>query len=128
LSIVSLLVFCGVRYFLDKRKLSNLFIFLFLFFLFLEALLALLIFQWTGEVSTIQIVIAVFLLYACTFVIADFKKLDRWMREKIGKIHGIRLLPDDDYRIIIQNSDQKYLAKKYRWSLKNGRARVRNSA
>src|SRR5699024_1553619 len=43
LSIVSLLVFCGVRYFLDKRKLSNLFIFLFLFFLFLEALLALLI-------------------------------------------------------------------------------------
>lgn len=116
LSLVSLLVFCGVRYFLDKRKLSNLFIFLFLFFLFLEALLALLIFQWTGEVSTIQIVIAVFLLYACTFGIADFKKLDRWMREKIGKIRGIRLLTDDDYRIITRNRDPKYLAKKYRWS------------
>src|SRR5699024_7055386 len=75
-----------------------------------------LIFQWTGEVSTIQIVIAVFLLYACTFGIADFKKLDRWMREKIGKIRGIRLLTDDDYRIITRNRDPKYLAKKYRWS------------
>src|SRR5699024_5143028 len=100
LCIVSLLVFCCVRYFLDKRKLNNLFIFLFLFFLFLESLLALLIFQCTGEVSTIQIVIAVFLLYACTFGIADFKKLDRWMRENIGKICGFRLLTDNNYRII----------------------------
>src|SRR5699024_4723488 len=100
---VSLLVFCGVRYFLDKRKLSNLFIFLFLFFLFLEALLALLIFQWTGEVSTIQIVIAVFLLYACTFGIADFKKLDRLMWDKIDKIHRIRLMTNDDYRKTTRN-------------------------
>src|SRR5699024_10310982 len=89
LSLVSLLVFCGVRYFLDQRKLSNLFIFLFLFFLFLEALLAFLIFQWTGEVSTIQIVIAVFLLYACTFGIADIKKIDLFMWEKISKVNDI---------------------------------------
>src|SRR5699024_12610655 len=43
LSIVSLLVFCGVRYFLAKRKLSTLFIFLFLFFLFFVSLLLLLV-------------------------------------------------------------------------------------
>src|SRR5699024_1999414 len=69
LSIVSLLVFCGVRYFLDKRKLRNLFIFLFLFFLFLEALLALLIFLCTVEVSTFHIVVAVFLFSVFIFFI-----------------------------------------------------------
>lgn len=114
LSLVSLLVFGGIRYFLDKRKLSQLFIFGFLLFLFLEALLALLIFQWTGEVSTFQFVIAIFLLYACTFGIADFKKLDRWMREKVGKWRGIDLLTEKDYQIIARNKDPKYIAKKYR--------------
>src|SRR5699024_4723186 len=60
--------------------------------------------------------IALFLIYACTFGVFDFLKLDRWMREKIGGWRGIELLTEKDYRIIERNKDPKYLAKKYRRS------------
>ena len=116
LSFVSLLLFGVFRYFLDKKNLSTLFIFGFLFFLFVEAVLALMIYQRTGEFSTFQIVIAVFLLYACTFGIIDFKRLDRWMRKKIGGWRGIELLAEKDYTILKRNNDPKYLARKYRWT------------
>ena len=116
LSVIALLLFGIVRYFLDRKKVSRLFIGVFLGFLFLEAVLALIIYQSTGEISTFQIVIALFLIYACTFGVFDFLKLDRWMREKIGGWRGIELLTEKDYRIIERNKDPKYLAKKYRRS------------
>lgn len=116
LSIIALLLFGIVRYFLDKKRVSRLFIGAFLALLFLEAMLALLIYQVTGEISTFQIVIALFLVYACTFGVFDFLKLDRWMRDKIGSWRGIELLTEKDYRIIERNKDPKYLAKKYRRS------------
>src|SRR5699024_11014098 len=65
---------------------------------------------------TFQIVIAVFLIYACTFGIIDFLKLDRWMRQKIGAWRSVELLTEKDYRIMKRNKDPKYLAKKYRRS------------
>src|SRR5690625_7373622 len=74
------------------------------------------IYQRTGEFSTFQIVISVFLLYACTFGIIDFKRLDRWMRKKIGGWRGIELLTEKDYTISKRNNDPKYLARKYRCS------------
>nr|WP_253286645.1 hypothetical protein [Virgibacillus sp. MSJ-26] len=116
MSVIALLLFGIVRYFLDRKKVSRLFIGVFLGFLFLEAVLALIIYQSTGEISTFQIVIALFLIYACTFGVFDFLKLDRWMREKIGGWRGIELLTEKDYRIIERNKDPKYLAKKYRRS------------
>ena len=116
LSVIALLLFGIVRYFLDKKRVSRLFIGAFLALLFLEAMLALLIYQVTGEISTFQIVIALFLIYACTFGVFDFLKLDRWMRDKIGSWRGIDLLTEKDYRIIEKSKDPKYLAKKYRRS------------
>ena len=103
LSVVSLLLFGVVRYFLGKKQLSVLFIFGFLAFLLLEALLALLIYRETGEFSTFQFVIVIFLIYACTFGIADFKRLDRWMRQKIGKWRNMELLTEKDYTILERN-------------------------
>lgn len=114
LSVIALLLFGVVRYVLHKKKVSVLFILAFLFFLVLEAFLALLIYKETGEISTFQIVIFLFIIYACTFGIADFKKLDRWMRKKIGTWRGEELLTDKDYQIIERSKDPKYLAKKYR--------------
>lgn len=38
-----------------------------------------------------QIVIPIFILYARTFGINNLKKLDRWIREKIGKWARYRL-------------------------------------
>lgn len=116
LSVVSLLLFGIVRYLMNKKKLSFLFIGTFLMLLVLEALLAVVLYQETGEISTFQIVITIFVLYACTFGIADFKKLDRWMRKKIGGWRGEELLTDKDYQIIEQNKNPKYLARKYRWT------------
>lgn len=116
LSVVSLLLFGIVRYFLDKKRVSILFIFAFLFFLMVEAGLALLIYLETGEFSTFQIVITVFVIYACTFGIGDFKRLDRWMRQKIGRWRGKELLTEKDYVILKRSKDPKYLARKYRWT------------
>jgi hypothetical protein len=114
LSVVSLLLFGVLRYFFGKTKLSLTFIFLFLALLVVEAGLALYIFKETGEISTFQIIVAIFVIYAVTFGINDFVKLDRWMRQKIGSLRGVDLLTERDRRKIAQNKDPMYIAKKYR--------------
>src|SRR5699024_4499779 len=81
-----------------------------------EGLLGLYVYEQTGEISTFQVVIVIFILYAFTFGIVDFIRLDRWMREKIGKFRGVELLSEKDYTIIERNRDPKYIAKKYRRS------------
>ncbi|CAG9621263.1 hypothetical protein [Sutcliffiella rhizosphaerae] len=116
LSVVSLLLFCVFRYFYSKPRFSLLFIFFFLLLLVLEALLGFYVYRQTGEFSTFLIVITIFVIYACTFGIGDFIRLDRWMRKKIGSLRGIELLSDKDYEIMEKNSDPKYIAKKYRIS------------
>lgn len=50
------------------------FIFLFLFLLIIEGLLGLYVYRQTGEISTFQIVIIIFIIYAFTFGILDFIK------------------------------------------------------
>ncbi|MRI66889.1 hypothetical protein GH885_11150 [Gracilibacillus thailandensis] len=99
-----------------KRKHSLFFLFLFLFLLILEAGLAFLIYNETGEISTFQIVITIFVIYACTFGINDFKKLDRWMRIKVGKWRGVDLLTEKDKAIMKKQQDPKYIAKINRYS------------
>ncbi|KHF42052.1 hypothetical protein [Halalkalibacter okhensis] len=116
LSVVSLLLFGFFRYFLGKQKGSFLFIIAFIALLIMEALLGLLVYQQTGEISTFQIIITIFVIYACTFGVFDFLRLDRWMRQKIGKLRGVELLTNRDYAIIAQNKNPKYIARKYRIS------------
>ncbi|QKY71605.1 hypothetical protein [Lentibacillus sp. CBA3610] len=116
LSLVSLLLFGGARYIFGKRELSLIFLLLFIVLLMLEAALALVIYRETGEISSFQIVIIIFLVYACTFGINDFKKLDRWMRLKIGKWRGIDLLTEKDKYVMKRQKDPEYIAKKYRYS------------
>ncbi|WP_164214742.1 hypothetical protein [Virgibacillus sp. YIM 98842] len=111
------LILCGaVRYFFGKRRLSLLFLVFFLVLLITEAGLAILIYQETGEISNFLIIITIFVIYACTFGIFDFMKLDRWMRKKIGGWRGVDLLSDKDRRIMARQKDPKYVAMKYRWS------------
>ncbi|WP_078577545.1 hypothetical protein [Salipaludibacillus agaradhaerens] len=116
LSLISLLLFGFFRYFLGRKHVSFIFIVIFLVFLILEALLGLFIYTHTGEFSTFQIVITIFVIYACTFGIFDFLRLDRWMRRKIGKLRNVELLTEKDYAILERNKNPKYLAKKYRIS------------
>src|SRR5699024_2076285 len=116
LSIVFLLLFGATRYFLGKKQISTLFIIGFIGLLFVEGILAYIIYRETGEFATFQLVIIIFLLYACTFGITDFRNLDRWMRKTIGKWRGVELLTEKDYQIIQRNKDPKYLAKKFRIS------------
>jgi len=114
LSIVSLLLFGFLRYVLMRRKLSVLAIFAFLVLLISEALLAVLIYQETKEIETFQIAVGIFVVYACTFGILDFLKLDRWMRKKVGKWRRVELLTKKDYDILQRERDPKHVAKKYR--------------
>lgn len=116
LSWICLLLFGFIRYFQNNRSLSTYFIVLFVLFIFIEAILALVVYRETGEISNFQIIITIFVLYACTFGITDFKKLDRWMRKKIGGWRGVNLLSDKDIQIMNRQKDPKYIAKKYRWS------------
>lgn len=116
LSWVMLLFFGVCRYVFQKKRLSNWFILLFIFFIFLEAVLALVLYQETGEISDFQIIIIIFVLYACTFGITDFRKLDRWMRGKIGNWRGVDLLTEKDKYIIQRQKDPKHIARKYRIS------------
>lgn len=114
LSILSLILFGVIRYFFLKPRVSLVFIILFLLLLVVEAGLALLVFRETGEISTFQIIVGIFVIYAVTFGIFDFLKLDRWMRRKIGNIRDVDLLTDKDRKIIEQNKDPKYIARMYR--------------
>lgn len=116
LALVALLLFGIWRYFFNKPRLSRVFIFLFLSLIVLEGLLGLYVYRQTGEINTFQIVILIFIIYAFTFGIFDFIKLDRWMRTKIGKLRGVELLTEKDYEIIERNNNPKYIAKKYRRS------------
>ena len=116
LSMFALLLFGFVRYFLNKKRLSLLFIIAFLILLVLEALLAILIYQETKEISAFQMVVIIFVLYACTFGMTDFKKLDRWMRRKIGKWRNVELLTEKDYEVMERDKDPRFIARKYRWT------------
>ncbi|MFA9458913.1 hypothetical protein ACERJO_19430 [Halalkalibacter sp. AB-rgal2] len=116
LSITSLLLFGYFRYFLGQQRISLIFILGFIGFLILEVLLGLYIYERTGEFSTILLVMTIFVIYACTFGIADFIRLDRWMRRKIGQFRGVELLSKKDYNIIERNKNPNYIAKKYRIS------------
>lgn len=114
LSFVTLIVFGVLRYGLDRKKLSLIAIYIFLILLILEALIGILIYRETGEISEFQIIVGIFVLYACTFGIFDFIKLDRWMRKIVGKWRHIELLTEKDYVVIRRQKDPRYLAKKYR--------------
>jgi len=116
LSILALLGFGIFRYFFNKRAFIMVFIVAFLMLLVLESVLGIYVYQQTGELSTFIIVITVFVLYACTFGIFDFLRLDRWMRLKIGKLRGVELLTEKDYEIMERTSNPKYKARKYRFS------------
>lgn len=116
LSFIALILFGVLRYVFNKRKLSMIAIVMFLAFLVIEALLAIIIYQETKEISSFQIVVGIFVIYACTFGILDFIKLDRWMRKKVGEIRNIELLTKKDYAVLNRQKDPKYVARKYRLS------------
>lgn len=116
LSIVFLILFGIFRYAADRRTASTIMLWLFITCILLEAAVAFITYTETKEIATFQIVIAIFILYACTLGINDFKKLDRWMRQKIGKWRNVELLTAKDYAILSKQKDPRYMAKKYRRS------------
>ncbi|SER10283.1 hypothetical protein [Piscibacillus halophilus] len=111
LSLILLLLFGLFRYYLGKKQFSLLFIASFLGLVVLEAILGLVIYQETGEFSTFTMIIIIFVIYAFTFGISDFLKLDRWMRKKFGQWRGVELLTEKDYRVMERQRDPKYIAK-----------------
>lgn len=114
LSLIALLLFGILRYGFNQRNLSTFAILVFLGLLLTEALLGVGIYRETGEISSFQVIIGIFVIYACTFGIFDFLKLDRWMRKTVGKWRNVELLTEQDYQIMKRQKDPRMLAKKYR--------------
>src|SRR5690625_143590 len=84
-SMFFLILFALIRYAFTNIRFSVVFLILFFVTLILEAILAYVIYRETGEITTFQIIIAIFLIYAVTFGISDFKRLDRYIKQKVGK-------------------------------------------
>jgi len=113
-ALIFLLLFVVVRYLLSMRQLSQLFLGLFLLMMVFEAMLAYFVYQVTGEVSTFQIVIIIFLLYAVTFGISDFKNLDYKARVRIGKWRNVPLVTDEEVERMQKRKHPKVIGKKSR--------------
>lgn len=118
-SLVFLLAFLFVRYAIKNTPLSRSFLIAFIGMIVLEGILALGVYQQTGEIDTFQIVILIFIVYAFTFGISDFKRLDRWIKQKVGNWQGVDLLTVKDKQIMKQQKDPIYRARKYRreWAI-----------
>lgn len=114
ISWLSLVLFLLIRYAFRRFSISILFLMSFLVATIFEVVLAIFDYQETGEIATFQIIIFVFILYAFTFGIGDFKKIDRYLKIKIGKWQGKDLLTEKDKHMMKQNKDPAYIARKYR--------------
>lgn len=114
LSWASLILFMLVRYAFNRQRLSVVFLLGFLILTIFEAVLAYAAYRQTGEISSFQIIVLVFIVYACTFGIADFKNLDRTIRKKVGSWRGVDLLTDHDRKMLSLRQSPRYKAKKAR--------------
>src|SRR5699024_7825667 len=55
--------------------------------------------------------------YACTFGVGDFKKLDRYIKVKVGKWRKVDLLTEKDKAVMAKLKDPRAIARKNRmWS------------
>jgi len=113
-SFIFLLIFLVIRYVFIRQRISGLFLGLFILCIVLEAILAWFVYQETGKIDTFQIVIAIFIVYAFTFGIGDFKKLDRFIKKHVGRWRGIDLLSEEDIRKMEVAKDPKVIARKNR--------------
>lgn len=113
-ALIFLLLFMGSRYLLLRPKLSHTFLMLFLLMMVLEGILVVMVYKVTGEISTFQVVVVLFLLYAVTFGIQDFKKLDFSVRMKIGKWRKTKLVTDEEVERMRALKHPKVVARKSR--------------
>ncbi|MEJ8777749.1 hypothetical protein [Pseudogracilibacillus sp. ICA-222130] len=111
---IFLFLFLLLRYAFDRVKIGQIFLLLFLLFILLEGILAFINYQQTGEIETFQIVVCIFIIYACTFGISDFKKLDRYIKQKVGKWRKVDLLTEKDRAIMEKQQNPTYIARRYR--------------
>lgn len=114
-SLIFLLLFIFIRYYFMNIRLSFSFLLLFFVAIILEAILAFIVYKQTGEFTTFQIVIIIFIIYAATFGISDFKRLDRYVKQKVSKWRGIDLLTDKEKERIAYLKDPKVIARHARY-------------
>src|SRR5699024_10995262 len=103
-----------LRYAFDRVKIGQIFLLLFLLFIIFEGILAFINYRQTGEIDTFQIVVFIFIIYACTFGISDFKKLDRYIKQTVGKWRKEELLIDNDRAVMEKQQNHENIACRYR--------------
>lgn len=111
---IFLFLFLLLRYAFDRVKIGQIFLVLFLLFIIFEGILAFINYRQTGEIDTFQIVVFIFIIYACTFGISDFKKLDRYIKQTVGKWRKVDLLTEKDRAVMEKQQNPKYIARRYR--------------
>lgn len=113
-ALIFIFVFMGARYVFSFHNGSKIFLSLFLLMMVFEGILAFLVYKVTGEVATFQIVIVIFLVYAATFGVSDFKKLDYAARVKVGKWRNIELVSDEEIEKMRKLKHPRVVARKSR--------------
>lgn len=114
-SLIFLGLFAIIRYVFTNVRLSMTFLLLFFVALIGEAVLAYIVYKQTGQFTTFQIVIVIFIVYAATFGISDFKRLDRYIKQKVGKWKGVDLLTEEEKALIEYLKDPKVIARRSRY-------------
>lgn len=114
LSFLCILLFFIIRYAFQRIKLSMLFLYLFIISLMFEMIVAGVVYKQTGDYSTLQIIVFIFVFYAGSFGIYHFKKLDIYIKQKMEKWTGISYLTRIDMKRIALEKNPNLFAKKTR--------------
>lgn len=85
---VSVLTFLTLRYWFKLTKLSMVFFAIFIANDLWIATMGFMDYLKTGEFSSYQVVILVFIIYAFTYGKSDFRKLDAFIQRKVAKMRG----------------------------------------
>ncbi|HLS67419.1 MAG TPA: hypothetical protein VK029_10565 [Pseudogracilibacillus sp.] len=90
---LSIALFIILRYLLGWKKISIWILPLFIASVIADLLLGWVDYKQTGEFSTFQLIVLIFVVYAITSGYTDFRRLDAWIQQKIAKWKG---LPEPD--------------------------------
>ncbi|WP_416148711.1 hypothetical protein ACM26V_20955 [Salipaludibacillus sp. HK11] len=114
IAVLCIVLFTVFRYILGQKNRSLFFLGLFLISNVIDAVVAYYMYTLTGEIEAFQMIVGIFLLYACTFGYRDFKRLDRWLRTKIEHFTGKTYVTDQEKRDIEKASLPEEKAKQER--------------
>ncbi|WP_026691701.1 hypothetical protein [Alteribacter aurantiacus] len=96
IAIVAIVAFTICRYLLKSNSGTKISLWLFILSNVFDVIVGFFIYRHTGELSTFQVVVFIFVVYAITFGRSDFLKLDYWLRTQIDRYFHTSHVSEDE--------------------------------